>query len=61
MRERKGTWTVFGRGEYLKKKTFENVVVNGRIILNWILKIRIIVLDWIDLAQQQGQVAGSFK
>jgi len=42
-----------GEGNSKKKNNFENVVVNGRIILNWILNtcIRMVVLDWIDLAQ----------
>jgi hypothetical protein len=41
----------FGGANLKKKNNFENVVVNGRIILNWILNIRMVVLDWIDLAQ----------
>jgi len=51
----------FGGGYVKKRNNFENVLVNGRIILNWALKIRMVVLDSIDLAQQQGQVTGCFK
>ena len=42
----------FGGGNLKKINNSEDVVVNGRIILNWILKIRMFFLDWIDLAQQ---------
>jgi hypothetical protein len=40
MRERKGSWRVLVGGNLKKSNNFEDVVVNGRIILNWNLEIR---------------------
>jgi hypothetical protein len=42
----------FDGGNLKKRNNFENVVVNGKIIVNLILKFRVVVLDWIDLAKQ---------